>query len=1333
MLVLLLICALQLAAVSAQESAPNPQRQPSTADNSTPEQPRPRRGGGFGGPIELGPDDRQTYPDPPDSITEKREGIERGKLEMIAYESKTVGTTRKMNVYTPPGYSSEKKYPVLYLLHGIGGDETEWQRFATPDVLFDNLIADGKAAAMIVVMPNGRAQENDRAEGNVFESAPAFAVFEQDLLADVIPTIESRYAVQADREHRALAGLSMGGGQSLNFGLTHLETFAWIGGFSSAPNTKAPEELLPDPAKTKQQLKLLWLSCGKQDGLINVSQRLQRYLKEHDVPHVWNVDSHGHDATHWRNNLYHFAQLLFKASPADNTDPNAVAAPGDQPADGAQPGGEEDSRTRSTPEGIKDDFQPAPTNQPGKEYPQVNSEGRIKFRIVAPEAKRVGTTFRDSTEFVKDDEGAWIGYSRPLDEGFHYYMLQIDGAEVPDPNSQYFFGANRWGSGIEVPAHDRDFYAIKNVPHGQVREVLFQSPSTDTHRRAFIYTPPGYVKDLDQRYPVLYLQHGWGENEYGWSVQGHAGLIMDNLIAEQKTRPFLIVMTYGMTNETRMGGLRNYDIQPFETVLIKELIPYVDAHFRTLTEPEHRAMAGLSMGSMQTKTITLRNADLFSHIGLFSGSTISPDDIQDMEAFKKKNKLIFASYGGHEVEGGQTRRGGDPQATVEALKAAGVNAHYYVSPKTGHEWQSWRRSLREFAPLLFRPEDQSNSDHPADDQAIKAAFAESFLIGMAGDVPTGYSQQELDLAAKHFGAVTPENCMKPESIQPQADRWQFGRSDALVDWAEQNEMTVHGHTLVWHAQTPDWFFAGGDKEVIKQRMQDHITTLVGRYQGKLQSWDVVNEAINDGGDAETAKTENLRNSKWLQSLGPEFLTLAFQFARQADPDAVLYYNDYNIESGPKHQSSLVLLKRLLDEGAPIDAVGIQGHWRSGQVPFEAIDRAISNYAAFGLKVSITELDVTIRGASGGQFGPGFGPGRVRPATPATAADLQQQAEDYAKLFAIFKKHAEVIERVTFWGLNDRRTWRRGQHPLLFDADNQPKPAYDAILKAAQSGIAEKDAAGAGRSLVIEDGGTGPYSAIVTEDAALPGMTIYRPRDLATFGDQQQLPVLLWGNGACANTTEEHKNFLNEIASHGYIILGIGVLDQIESRDETSRQRTQSSQLLTALDWIVAENQREGSSYFGKIDVSKVAAMGMSCGGLQAIEISDDPRISTTIVCNSGVLPQRSPRPAMPGLTKDDLKKFHAPVLYIMGGPSDIAYENAMDDFSRVEQVPIAMTNLDVGHGGTYRQPQGGQYTRVALAWLNWQLKGQQEASQMFLGEDSELNRDADWTIETKNF
>ena len=274
---------------------------------------RPPRGPrGFGGPIVLGPDDKPAFDDPPAGFAAKRNDIPHGELEIIEYDSKTVGTKRKMRVYTPPGYAKDKKYPVLYLLHGIGGDETEWQRFATPDVLLDNLIADGKAVPMIIVMPNGRAQKDDRAGPNAMATAPAFAKFERDLLDDVIPAIQSRYSTYTNREGRALAGLSMGGGQSLNFGLTHLNTFAWIGGFSSAPNTKKPADLVPDPASAKEKLKLLWLSCGNKDGLINISQGMHAYLKEKGVPHIWHVDGNGHDATHWRNSLWHFSQRIFK-------------------------------------------------------------------------------------------------------------------------------------------------------------------------------------------------------------------------------------------------------------------------------------------------------------------------------------------------------------------------------------------------------------------------------------------------------------------------------------------------------------------------------------------------------------------------------------------------------------------------------------------------------------------------------------------------------------------------------------------------------------------------------------------------------------------------------------------------------------------------------------------------------------------------------------------------------------------------------------------------------------------------------------------------------------
>jgi enterochelin esterase-like enzyme len=261
--------------------------------------------------VAPGPDDKPAYPEPPAAMFEKRDGIAHGKMELVEYDSKTVGVKRKMNVYTPPGYSAGRKYPVVYLLHGIGGDEDEWLRFAHPDALFDNLIADGKMVPFVAVFPNGRAQKEDRATGNVFASAPAFAVFERDLLDDVIPAIEAKYSVKTDRESRALAGLSMGGGQTLNFGLGHLDRFAWIGAFSPAPNQKAPAALLPDPAAAKQ-LKLFFLSCGSKDGLLDLTHALHDYLKANGVAHTYHVDDHAHDPAHWRAALHYFSQQLFK-------------------------------------------------------------------------------------------------------------------------------------------------------------------------------------------------------------------------------------------------------------------------------------------------------------------------------------------------------------------------------------------------------------------------------------------------------------------------------------------------------------------------------------------------------------------------------------------------------------------------------------------------------------------------------------------------------------------------------------------------------------------------------------------------------------------------------------------------------------------------------------------------------------------------------------------------------------------------------------------------------------------------------------------------------------
>ena len=346
-------------------------------------------------------------------------------------------------------------------------------------------------------------------------------------------------------------------------------------------------------------------------------------------------------------------------------------------------------------EAIKEDFKPSTLNQPGKEYPMVNSQGYARFRVEAPDAKSVvvslGLGGSGGTVLQKAEDGSWMGTTAgPMDEGFHYYHLTIDGGVVNDPGALNFYGSCRWESGIEIPAHDQEFYALKNVPHGNVQQILFHSPSTNTERRAFVYTPPTYGKD-NKKYPVLYLQHGWGEDETAWSNQGHANLIMDNLIAEGKIDPFIIVMTYGMTNEIKFGGLGGFTAKDFETVLVDELIPYIDSHFNTIADKEHRAMAGLSMGGMETHTITLRRPEVFSYYGLLSGGVYTPQEIAD----KNQVKLIFLSCGSKESPD-------RIKSATETLKAAGFNAVSHISEGTAHEFLTWRRGLYTMAPLLFK-------------------------------------------------------------------------------------------------------------------------------------------------------------------------------------------------------------------------------------------------------------------------------------------------------------------------------------------------------------------------------------------------------------------------------------------------------------------------------------------------------------------------------------------------------------------------------------------------------------------------------------------------------
>jgi enterochelin esterase family protein len=379
----------------------------------------------------------------------------------------------------------------------------------------------------------------------------------------------------------------------------------------------------------------------------------------------------------------------------------------------------------------------ATSNVPGQQYPKIDSERHAEFRFRAPSAQRVQLDIGGHKyDFTKNDQGMWSVVTPPLVVGFHYYAVVVDGVSVADPASETFFGVSKMMSGIEVPSPGEDFYDVKNVPHGEVREHWYYSQTNSAWRRCYVYTPPDYASNPTARYSVVYLQHGAGEDERGWSTQGHVNFILDNLIADGKARPMIVVMDNGGgsalfaaggrspaglmggtnapsgTNRPafgRGGGFFGGPAGRFPDTLLNEIIPMIDSTYRTIPDREHRALAGLSMGGMQTRTIGLAHLDTFANLGIFSGGSISTNDITDMTAFKQKINLVFVSFGSVELDsrnrGGSGGRGpfsGDPRAATEGLKTAGINAYFYVSPGTAHEWQSWRRSFYQFAPLLFQ-------------------------------------------------------------------------------------------------------------------------------------------------------------------------------------------------------------------------------------------------------------------------------------------------------------------------------------------------------------------------------------------------------------------------------------------------------------------------------------------------------------------------------------------------------------------------------------------------------------------------------------------------------
>ena len=347
----------------------------------------------------------------------------------------------------------------------------------------------------------------------------------------------------------------------------------------------------------------------------------------------------------------------------------------------------------------KEDFATAPNAQLGQDYPMVNSERRVRVRVYAPKARSVKLDIAAvKYRLRKDRHGYWTGESGTLDEGFHYYQLNIDGADVPDPSTIYYYGAGHWGSGVDIPAPDDSLFDVRNVPHGNMRSTFYWSDAKNAMRHCFVYTPAGYDSSPEKRYPVLYLLPGGAENEYSWVQQGHAAQIMDNLIADGKAGEFLLVI------DQCQGEMPWEWEEDYDRILIHDLMPMVDSCFRTIPDKDHRAFAGLSYGGLQCKWTTFAHPELFSYVGMFSGGTIKVDEARENPDFADGMKLVFISFGSKELTEPifGIEEGEDPCQETEDLDASGVNAVFYLSPNTHHEWHSWRRSLYEFAQLIFR-------------------------------------------------------------------------------------------------------------------------------------------------------------------------------------------------------------------------------------------------------------------------------------------------------------------------------------------------------------------------------------------------------------------------------------------------------------------------------------------------------------------------------------------------------------------------------------------------------------------------------------------------------
>lgn len=635
--------------------------------------------------------------------------VPHGDVQIRTYTSHINGHLKQCYVYLPPSYekNSTRKYPVMYLQHGVGEDETGWIWNGKANFIMDNLIAEGKAEEMILVMSCGYAFK--KAEDPVFYPGD----FNGEMIGDVIPFIESEYRVIRNREFRAMAGLSLGSAQAIQIVSLNQDRFAHLGVFSGVKYEET-EEILKN--FEQNPIRNIWMTGGIDEHLDVVQKPfVERFLQLGAKGGQQNYEGH-HEWHVWRESLRDFASLLFKDA---GITPDSIC----------EESVTEYKATRVSEEQLKTQtfdshmlmFDPIykdlifafdeKGNPAGKYkdkyhgYEILDEEkGKVVFRYFAPEAKTVVLNLwgMEKHSLTKQEDGWWSVLVENLEQGFHYYDYILNGAEVLDRNAPCGYGGFKAVNYVDIPETKFTLDHIREVPHGVVHQNYYRSDRSGREKICYVYTPPAYEKNENRRYPVVYLQHGGGENEMGWLWQGRINAIADNLIAEGKMEEMIIVMT------SNYGFPKAYEYDPGLTDGVNEipvsLIPFIDQRYRTIADKDSRAMSGLSMGSMISQRMVFDYPDLFSNVGLFSGGLIIRDANQGLdyssillnkEEFDKRFKIFFVACGNEEWM---------CPATLEAekeIKNAGVTI-YSFHDHGYHDWTFWRHCASQFLPLLFK-------------------------------------------------------------------------------------------------------------------------------------------------------------------------------------------------------------------------------------------------------------------------------------------------------------------------------------------------------------------------------------------------------------------------------------------------------------------------------------------------------------------------------------------------------------------------------------------------------------------------------------------------------